>query len=544
MHLETKEAAGCLYEARVMQVIRNRRGKIIGSKPVTEWTSKKHNLILPAQITGLVNWQSLFNSCAAGSGNTAAKVLLDGTFSQAGTAITRVSGSGTFISGNANDFVKFGTGQIAKINSYTDSTNVVADRSQTVAATTLTVYDTSRSLLDTWVKRSNTLSGDVGASGTTNDTDLGTTTHFETYDFTVEVAPASYQEIGMAGANTNSSIPLWSRVVLDSPVAVDIDQFLQVRCTLILTMTNYRTSTAITITPTGWPRPYSITSITPSGTYWDVLCSEVVSGHYAVGRPIIIAGALPATVAISSISSTVTHITVNTSTAHGRTAGDSIVLAGVTPSGYNGTYTIDTVTDSDTYVIASVLNLGAGSGGTSRLATPGTWYNGTHTIASFPTSSTIRITNATSPAVAGAAGTVTNSTAAVAIVTGYHTQQFTNSAHGGILDFKLNTTKTLALYTEAQMQTGMTYGILTSAGSPITTGTSYDATGSTYDAANRERTMKFIIPSASGNSQQIRQMRFNADSGNLIVTFDERQRKDTGYQLTVTMKNSWEPTLD
>lgn len=40
--------------------------------------------------------------------------------------------------------------------------------------------------------------------------------------------------------------------------------------------------------------------------------------------------------------------TVNTSVAHGFTTGDSVTIAGVTPAGYNGTYTV-TVVDSDTF---------------------------------------------------------------------------------------------------------------------------------------------------------------------------------------------------
>lgn len=40
--------------------------------------------------------------------------------------------------------------------------------------------------------------------------------------------------------------------------------------------------------------------------------------------------------------------TVNTATAHGLVSGESVVITGVTPAGYNGTYTV-TVTDSDTF---------------------------------------------------------------------------------------------------------------------------------------------------------------------------------------------------
>lgn len=53
-------------------------------------------------------------------------------------------------------------------------------------------------------------------------------------------------------------------------------------------------------------------------------------------------------VATSSGSWSGGSATINTASAHGLTTGDSVVVAGVTPSGYNGTYTV-TVSDTDTF---------------------------------------------------------------------------------------------------------------------------------------------------------------------------------------------------
>lgn len=65
-------------------------------------------------------------------------------------------------------------------------------------------------------------------------------------------------------------------------------------------------------------------------------------------------------------------VTFNTTAAHGLTSGDIVTIAGVTPSGYNGTYGI-TVTDADTFTAALLTDPGAyTSGGTvsNALASP------------------------------------------------------------------------------------------------------------------------------------------------------------------------------
>jgi hypothetical protein len=96
---------------------------------------------------------------------------------------------------------------------------------------------------------------------------------------------------------------------------------------------NYRTSAPITVNVTGWPRPYNVVSITPGtagGTAFDILLSEACSSHYAVGRPIIVTGALPVKHNVTSYASTGSDFTVVTGTAHGRSIGDSIVIEGAT----------------------------------------------------------------------------------------------------------------------------------------------------------------------------------------------------------------------
>jgi hypothetical protein len=520
-----------VYHHRVM----NRDGT-----PATDWSAPQKNLILPAGHgnTDFFNMLTVFH---VGTGTTPNKATLDGTYSQTGTTVTRATGSGTFVSGNINDFIKFGTGERARIASLTNSLTVEVDRSQTVAATSLQIYDTSRTLLDAWVKSTTTADGTAGASGVTLDSDLGTCLTWATRNFAIETSAQTYTEVGISRTGTTGTSVLFSRVVLDSPVSVGVDQFLQLRFDLLCVLGNYRTSAPITVAITGWPFPYQIQSIVSNGTFWDVVVNTACNAHYAVGRPIIITGALPATSPITSITSTVSNFTVTTSAVHGKIAGDSIVIAGSSVAGYNATWTVASAPTTTTLVVTSGANLGSATGGTVRLTTPATWFNGTHTIASFPNATTIRITNATTIPAAGVAGTVTNSLEASAIITG--TTAFGRAGFtGGIVEC-VNGGKGMAFIAEANLRSGLTYGTTVSGITPISSQTT-SANGA-YDAINRTQTFTSTFVSANQNSTTIRQLYVGNSSsgGQLFITFDERQRKDNGFQMVLNFTVSWEPDL-
>ncbi len=531
LELAMKQSVGGRYRP----VVINRDGSIAKVYP---WSK---NLILPAGVGSAgaadLGWTDMLVYCHAGTGTTPNSAVLSGTFQQSGTTVTRASGVGVFASGNVNDFIKFASGEFAKIISFTNTLTVEVDRSQTVAAAALTIYDTSRVTLDAWVRPTNTYSGSFI---TTQDTDARSTTFVRKYDFAFETVAHTYTEIGISRL-TGSTAQLLSRVVLDSSVSVDVDQFLQIEFALTCEVTTYGTSQPIDVTITGWPRPYSISSIVANGTYWDITLTE--NHHYAAGRPVIVGGALPAAVAISSITSTALDFTVNTSAVHNKSPGDSIVIGGATPSGYNATWTVATVVDADTLTVTDSSNLGAGSGGTLRLATPGGWYNGTLTAASFPAANKIRVTNATSPPDAGAFGTVTNSTVASCIITGMGYGSLISGGSGGALDLMAG--KSCRLFSEADMKTGLAYGVVAGWNSGVT-GSATQVSG-VYSVADRTYTYVHNFPSAVGNGN-VRQLTLsggseNTNSGTIAITFDERQVKEVGFALQLTWKHSWEPAL-
>jgi hypothetical protein len=72
------------------------------------------------------------------------------------------------------------------------------------------------------------------------------------------------------------------------------------------------------------------------------------------------AGILGSTVAITAITNA-TSAVVTTGSAHGFTVGDRVIIAGVTPSGYNGSWAISAVGSATTFTIYVGTALGAGS---------------------------------------------------------------------------------------------------------------------------------------------------------------------------------------
>lgn len=511
--------------------VRNADGSLARQLPA------QGNLLLPGGLDPSKNWNGNIVECHAGSGTTPNKELLDGTFSQSGTTVVRDTGSGVFASGNVGDFIKFAGGEYAKIVSFTNTLTVEVDRTQTVAASALTVYNTSRTALETEVKTTTTTDVAAGSQGFAADTDLGTMNYWKTFNFSTETGAVVYSELGISPGGV---FDLLSRIVLDASVAVDDGQFLQVRFDITATLGNYRTLAAIDVDITGWPRPYNVESIVANGTTFDVTFDE--NHHYIVGGEITITGALPPLTPITSISSDVSEFTVTTDSAHGFSVSDSVVIDGASQAGYDGTWTVAAVDSATVFRVTSGANPGASTGGTVRDATPGTWFDGTWTIASVPTSDSIRITSAINPIDAGASGTVESNLNAQAIVTGHAFYNGnSNSVLHGPLDFSQGViARVLRIYPNATKATGMVYGASQNATGGLQTGLVAEA----YSTANRSKKFVGTFGSGEGLMNSIKQIGFQALSGEIIVELDEIQRKDNGFSLAIEYTISWEPDLD
>lgn len=395
-----------------VQVVDAKSGKVVRRG---KW---QPNLILDSGLDRIATeaWISQLTYAAAGTGNTPTKDIPDpgDEFSQSGTTVTRTTGTRDFEVGDVGKLIRWASGEEAYITGYTSATQVTVTPSQTVAAGEVdALYRVAQTGLATETKRTSTqpqfIDDDDGqtAAYTSIDATAGTVTFKVTRDFSEESSPVNYTEVGMS-SQSGSGNNLFSRMLLAGAVTVGIGQLLRLKYELTIKCNGHAPASQTTEEGgfTGWPLPYLIESITSNGTYWEITVNE--AHHFLPGGKISINGAKRPRTAITAASSTGSDFTI-TAPGHSISNGQSIVIEGMTPSGYNGTFTVDSVAGDDITVL-SVLNPGTGTDfGDVRQEEPGTWYDGDdYTIASTPTTTTIRITNATSIAAAGEDGTAYN----------------------------------------------------------------------------------------------------------------------------------------
>ncbi|MFN0130797.1 MAG: hypothetical protein ACKV19_29390 [Verrucomicrobiales bacterium] len=190
--------------------------------------------------------------------------------------------------------------------------------------------------------------------------------------------------------------PLFSRIKLASPIALLVDQQLRFTYNLTLQVAGVPGVTQSTVEgdSTGWPVLYNVSNITTNGAKMVVTTSA--AHHFAVGSKVNLSGTVMPRTAITAASSTVSDFTI-TAAGHGKSPGDSIVIQGVTPSGYNGTFTVASVVVNN-ITVTSALNPGTGTVfGTVRLADPTPWFNQEWIVSAVPTSTTWEATTAITP---------------------------------------------------------------------------------------------------------------------------------------------------
>lgn len=512
------------------------KARVIGADgQVRTETPWKKNLVMNdglADIVNAVNFLSLVNTCRAGTGTSATKAALDGTFAQTGTTVTRSTGTGTFSAGDVGKHIKFGTGEERRITSFSSSTEVEVRESGTVSATSLELYETETTALDAQVKFSSTLDGGAGANETSVNTSENSIYFKRTYNFAVEVSTVNYNEIGISRASASD---LFARIVLDSTVTVNSGEQLQIVYELTVTCPTWLTSTPITPVVSGWPYPYEATSIVHGGASFDVTFTE--DHHYLAGDEITISNAVPTEVAISSISSDPSEFTVTTSGVHGLSVSDSIEIEGASPSGYNGTWTVAAVDSTTVFRVTSGINPGAGSGGTVRLSTPTPYFNGTWTIASVPTSDSIRITDATiSTGFDASNGDIVGSLAGDVRVWGSGDEIFftLSNTKYQIAEYAAAALIRCSLWRDGSEITSLGLGqggFLTGAAATATRSSSRSA----YDPVDQSWTRYREFDIDEGNFDDIKQIGFQGGPGSsasaFLITFDQNQRKEAGYSL-------------
>ena len=107
---------------------------------------------------------------------------------------------------------------------------------------------------------------------------------------------------------------------------------------------------------------------TGTGTYQLSAASiATTSVNFSAAWNISLSGLSAAETAVAILTSTwAANVATHNATAHTLAVGDKTVVAGVTPADYNGTFTVATVPDANSFTVALVISdPGAGVGGTS-----------------------------------------------------------------------------------------------------------------------------------------------------------------------------------
>lgn len=231
-----------------IQVI-NSDGTVAHERP---W---QNNLILDQGLdqccNGTASLASAFTACAVGTGTTP-------TYTDSGaitvniTAGTATASASFFTVGMVGMLLVADTGEEQYITGFTSDTIVSVSGSESVSAQLFTVWAVNQTGLSSEVKRTTSYLTGAGNCGTTNTVGTGTRVLKRTFDFSTEVSPQNYEELGWSYTATPGS-NLFSRVLIaGGTVTVLTSQQLRVVYELTIVVSPI-TSTPQTPTITGWP---------------------------------------------------------------------------------------------------------------------------------------------------------------------------------------------------------------------------------------------------------------------------------------------------
>lgn len=346
----------------------------------------KKNLVLNGRLTYTAGIDGSYGKFYTFTDTAANYEDLNGTWNQSGNTVTRASGTGTFPSSPSQigNELQWQDGERCHVTARASDTSItVSGPARTLTGKTIRRWLTNRSSVAGYSQSMGPIAGSI-----TQNHSTGVTTH--TLAALFDSATSAYS-LGSVIVSSAMGYP-WARVVLVAPVAVAVDDQLEMSYTIVHTNGTRNFSYQLGSESVGIPTQYTASTIVGNGTTFDIVTS--IDNHFLAGDQILLENFVPKRFAISSGSSNSTTITVITTAAHGLSVADTIVIENASVGGYNGTWVVDTVVDSDTITIASALNPGAlGATGTVRLATPVTYFDGTFTVASKPTAATIRVTS-------------------------------------------------------------------------------------------------------------------------------------------------------
>ena len=208
------------------------RGRVVREYPV------QHNLILNQGLDQIASavFAQLITFAVAGTGSTATEI------DSPTDTVNIVSGSATFsqigyLAGDASDVGKsiklIGSGNVYRVTAFNTNTQCSVTPAVTEGPDIFNVYMTQQTGLDAEIKRTNTYL--TGAPNCQTVTSGDVTTMTRTYDFSAEVGPQSYNEVGFSSSASPGS-NLFSRIKLPSAVPLTAGQQLRVLYSLQITV--------------------------------------------------------------------------------------------------------------------------------------------------------------------------------------------------------------------------------------------------------------------------------------------------------------------
>lgn len=477
---------------------------------------RQQNLILDAGLDQLAtrSWFGCMTHIAVGTGTTPTKVAVDGTASQTGTTVTLSGSSYSFVSGDVGSWLKWSSGAEAKITAFTDATTVTVSPSQSVSSGSLVgLFRCNQTALATEVKRAGGLNNTAtiwpsyvesdgnNSQGYSWNATTGVITLRRTIDQTAESGTVVYTEAGVSWSASAGN--LFSRVVFDTPVTVNNGEKIRVQYNLQLTIpyasTSERPTNDVNIAISGWPYPYTITSITSTGA----------------------------------------GFTVTLSATHHYIAGSKINIAGTSVGGYNAEWTVASIT-STTVVVTSAANLGSSSGGTCTGNTKANIYQYWYPIQGIGPQVTNLSAGSGWPSTNGLPNSYSWTSAQSSLWDGSGTGSPTEvDTFSVVPKFYIPTSRITPGGTIASLLT-LTAGVMSSSN-----------VAAAYTNGNFYRDYTAVFASGSATATNIRTLFVSPAStlssgqsyGGILIDFQEVQRKDSIAALNLTFRRSWSRVL-